>query len=335
MRASQFTGGFGGNRNSNVLNPSQGPDPFENSTPAPKPGNAGRAGITFSGSVAGALPRSSNFESAYENISLTGPSRQVFKRMGERAANQDIANFNTQTTAANDAATGAKQAEIDAYNAQVNDLNSAYESAMQTYTDQKDSFNKWKPQIDHLAGLNDVRQTALNSGTFHSYSIADQAFQNYLNSQVQLGLPGTYWSGKYSLPDAPTTPVLPDAPEPFVELQQTKELLPDTPDRRLAGNQREIVGGSLPPQVASLSGDAFTQLDVPFRTIEDLNAAEQQRIGAPKAYKFRTQLTVLPGRTGETGGQTFYPSDIGNETDTHYFIKNFGWVSKTQLTPLY
>lgn len=365
MRASQFTGGFGGNRNSNVLNPSQGPDPFENSTPAPKPGNAGRAGITFSGSVAGALPRSSNFESAYENISLTGPSRQVFKRMGERAANQDVNTYNSTATAANDAARAAKAAEVAAYEQQTDQLTDAYNTQKTAYDDAYAAYDRdvagYQERQADIRSLND-RYTnyqfyesilnnpfyVRNSGDYNIYnnlyqqnkSLFDGYSSSLRNQYPSLShmFTGTFTNESLTQPTVqlPTAPTLPDAPDPFVNLQQLQEQLPDTPVRRLGGDQREVFVGALPPQVANTTGSTFDQVDVPYKDASQFNAVEQSRLGLPKAYRVNTGFTAQAGNNTSYGGQTFTPDQIGNQTATAYFVKGgIGWIPKSNVTSLY
>ena len=364
MRASQFTGGFGGNRNSNVLNPSQGQDPFEKSTPAPKPGNASRAGITFSGSVAGALPRSSNFESAYENISLTGPSRQVFKRMGERAANQDINAYNANATSENEAARAVKAREVSDYEQQTNELTNTFNSQKQAYD------NAYWAYDQELAGYQnrqtDIRRLNQLYGNMTFYGSiltnpsyirqpADYTIYNNLYQQNKSLFNGYSSSLKSQYPplshmftglftdadirrptiEYPTAPKLPKAPDPFIQLQQMKELLSDPPDRRLAANQREAVGGDLPPQVANTTGSAFDQVDVPFRDASQFNAVEQTRLGLPKAYRVNSGFVAQAGNNTSYGGQVFTADQITNQNSTHYYIPGLGWTAKTSLTPLY
>ena len=502
MRASQFTGGFGGNRNSNVLNPSQGQDPFEKSTPAPKPGNASRAGITFSGSVAGALPRSSNFDSAFDSINLSGGSnrgREVFQRMGERSANQDVRLHNTNATAANEAATVAKQSEIANYNSTVSNLNNQYANSVNQYNTTVNQYNKTKSSVNSVNSLADAVNAKAtiyrNTGTDAAKTDYEAAMQQYntaknslANNQHLKGVDGLFddgglkvqydnavtygwdyykkptyegvgynsynfgngvsgvwhggvsvehrdklastdkqynrqgndgyyygadlydaynsaggpnfksssiysskpsfnsqygyynqpaynpWSGEvfqakqrisrvaegkkaanvpyafgqydssvdqyknwYNPPaSAPSRPNLPDAPDAFVELQQMKEMLPDAPDRRLVSGQREITGGSLPPQVADTTGDTFTQLNVtqgstPYREISQLNQAEQQRLGAPKGYRTPTGVTITPDMITNT-------STYKGETKYYIYrpgVLTSGWILASQLTPLY
>lgn len=300
-----------------------------------RPTGSSRRGSTFAGSVAGALPNASPNEQTFGAVQGNGISRDTFGRRGERAANQDISTFNAGAESANTEATAAKQAEIAAYEAEVARLNSEYESVAGQYTSEQSQYESWKPQIYQLNELHKQRVAALNSNSFHAYATADKAFADYQKQQSSLGLQNKFLTGTYQLPDVPDVPVLPDSPDPFVNLQQTKNPLSDPVSRRLASDQREIIGGSLPPQEATTSGSTFSQVDIPYRSINDLNSAERQRLSAPKGYQFRSTTTVLPGFSRTSGGQVFQPSDIGNETGTHFFIKNFGWVAKSQLTPLY
>jgi hypothetical protein len=468
MRASQFTGGFGGNRGTSVLNPSQGADPFENSTPAPKPGNAGRAGITFSGAIAAALPRASNVDAGFNSINLTGQGQEVFKRRGERAANQDVDAFNEQATAANAAATAAKQTEIKKYDTDLTTYNSTVSSLNTTRT-QVDYTNSLADQVNaaatiyrntNTAGAKSSYETLLgqynaakanvvgnpalksvnnlfdNGGKqiqydntaawgwkqtlgqptrdnlgYNSYDFGNgvsgnlggtqllygeyqfqnneraQAYRNaggpgWVSGSIYGGTPRASdlvgyisspaynpWSGEvfdrygytygngivgkeaanvpyafgqynnsadqysawYKPPTAPTG----TRPNPFVEQQQMQERLPDVVDRRLASNQREIVGGDLPPQVAKTSGDTFAELEVPYREASSLNAAEQQRLGAPKAYRVNSGFVAQAGNNQSYGGQVFTPDQITNQNSTHYYIPVLGWTPKTSLTPLY
>jgi len=144
----------------------------------------------------------------------------------------------------------------------------------------------------------------------------------------------------FDAPDAPDRPGLPDAPDPVYEQKQMKEMLADRVERRLGPGQREIVGGDLPPQVADQTGDAFgvsevTQGGIDYRELGELNASERKNLGAPKAWSLPQSYWTAKGQHSYYGGGTFTPSDIGNETDDSYFFKGYGWVKKSQLTPLY
>lgn len=362
MRQSQYAGSFGGNVGTNVLNPSQGRDPFNEATPAPKPGYASRSGQTFTGGIAGALPRASNSDTTFGNVNLTGVGRDVFRRMGERAGNQDVAAYNQTATAANEAATAVKQQEIAAYTTErdqllnqyntdssaFNDAWGAYDATLAGYNNNIANVNALNDRYDNYKYYDEIvngpnvrnydRQFytpyyTQNRDLFNGYSAAlksnnpglDDLFTGYFDA-------GTYAQPTVQLPEQPTYP---DAPDPFVNLQQIQEQLPDATQRRLGPSQREVMGGALPPQVPNTTGDTFSQQEVPYRDVSQLNATEQQRLGAPKGYRVPQTYWTQFGQAGYGGGQTISPSDITNQSSTSYYIRNVGWFGKDQLTPLY
>lgn len=453
MRNQQFTGTFGGNSGTNVLSPRQGQDPFLNSTPAPKPMNATRTGATFAGTVSARLPRASNSDPGFAAISLPADGRESMGRLGERAANEDIRNFNAAATAANTAATTAKQQEIDGFNQTVAELDqskvdvdnlnsladrvnqladvyrnanttgakSDYEAALADYNAAKQGLSgnsrlsgldgflddggkqiqydnaaaySWNIPYSHKRdgyGYNDYNFGDGVSGRMYGVSVEHRdrlanngygndrykAYQSaggpgYRSTSIYNSGPSYYsqygyfnqpvynpWSGEVFAnhgygtlgKDAANVPYafgqydnsadqyswydVPEAPDSFVELQQMKNELPDAPQRRLAPGQREVVGGDLPPQEATTTGDTFSQFDVPFKEAGELNAAERQRLGAPKAYRVPAGFWTAKGEYGQWGGQTIDPSDITNTSSNSYYIRNYGWVPKDQLTPLY
>ena len=435
MRAQNFAGSFGGGGGQNVFSSTsqQRDDPFAGGTPAPKPNIARRLGTSFAGGIANPALRAAGTDPSFSSINLPRVAQDQFKKIGERAANQDIDNFNAQVTAENNTATAAKQAEIDAYNQQVSSLDSAKDSinnvnrladdvnrlagiyrttgstaAKNEYQDALSKYQNAKGETSNLDvfdgqnlfddGGQRIQYGQLKGGTIsgpNRSTSSDYQFGNksgaishtYVSSNSPLfdvwrnlgistpsrtgGGSGPYgigyvgqavynpWSGevfnRYASDaqgkDAANVPYafgqfdgtadqfswysVPDAPDPFVELKQTKNRLDDPVDRRLSGSQREIVGGDLPPQEATTSGETFSEFDVPFREAGELNAAERQRLGQPKAYRFASGFNAAPGQNVSFGGQTFSPNDITNSTSDHYFIRNFGWVAKNQLTPLY
>jgi len=358
----RFTGTLGGG-GQNVFNSTaaQKDDPFGAGTAVPKPNSARRLGTSFTGGIARPQPRAAGTDPSFGSINLTN-KRQTFGRLGERAANQDIDNFNAKVTSENDAATAAKQAEIGTYNAEVDRLTGDYNTLLDDYNTQ---WGKYNTDVDgygrlqtDIGSLNDrytnyqfydeivngpnVKNLSRsfytpyftqNRDLFNSY----QSTLTNQNPEFSHMFTGTFTDSSLIEPtiQQPNQPVLPDAPDPFVALQQTKNRLGDPAERRLLSSQREIVGGDLPPQEATSSGDTFSQLDVPFRDLSELNAAEKKSLGLPKAYKFATGFSAQSGNNNSFGGQTFTPDDIGNQNDTHFYFKNFGWVAKSQLTPLY
>jgi hypothetical protein len=366
MRASQFTGGFGGNRGTSVLNPSQGADPFENSTPAPKPGNAGRAGITFSGAIAAALPRASNVDAGFNSINLTGQGQEVFKRRGERAADQDVTNYNSATEQFNINAKASKAAEIRNYDTAV----SAYQKSITKYEADQLRYNKLQAVLndrgvqDTLGTLNAIYGGPVvnpnnpatvpfgsNPGpgtrsTLNGYSVFYSPNNNGIGNYIRARDFPELFTGQFD-PHNQNTIVAPTAsnltrPNPIVELRQTKDKLPDVRTRSIGQGQREILNGDLPSVAPNESGQTFEVFDVnqlpgqyygkPF---DSFNAAEQQRLGAPKAYRLPSKYWTQNGQSGSSGGQTISPSDITNQSSTDYYIRNYGWVLKSQLTPLY
>ena len=363
MKSQNFTGTFGGGGGQNVFSSTsqQRDDPFAGGTPAPKPNYARRLGTSLMGGIANPALRASGNDPSFSSINLPRVAQDQFKKIGERAANQDIDNFNAVVTAENNAATAAKQAEIDAYDTEVNRLTNEYNTALDVYNSAWSSYNADVDKFGRLEtdinALNDrytnykfyeaivndpsrARDLPVYRPLYETNRNLFNSFSSHLKGQnpgFDHLFTGQFTRDSLVQPDIqqPDQPNLPTAPDPFVDLKQTKNRLDDPVDRRLAGSQREIVGGDLPPQEATTSGDVFAQLDVPFRDLSELNSAEKQSLGLPKAYRFATGFTAQSGNNQSFGGQTFLPSDIGNQTDTHFFIKNFGWVAKSQLTPLY
>lgn len=199
----------------------------------------------------------------------------------------------------------------------------------------------WNP--NYLVGA--LGQGAYNPWQDEIYNNVNVPWKNTTNVPYVYG---GYQSGvdQYGWYDPqvtmPTRPSLPAAPDPVFEQRQMREALPDRPERQLAPGQREIVGGDLPPQVAKETGDTFgvaarSNASIDYRELEQINASERQTLGAPVAYRTPTwSHSFLGGQvTNSGGGKTFGLNDITNSTDTHLYFRNYGWVPRDQLTPLY
>jgi|DEB0MinimDraft_4_1074332.scaffolds.fasta_scaffold02906_3 hypothetical protein len=363
-----FTGGVQNRVQSSVRDP--GASAFSATTvlpatPTVRPTSSSRRGTTFAGSVAGALPNASPNEQTFGAVQSNGPGRDTFGKRGERAANQDVNTYNSTATAANDAARAAKAAEVAAYEQQTGQLTDAYNTQKAAYEDAYAAYDRdvagYQERQADIRSLND-RYTnykfyesilndpfyVRNSGDYNIYnnlyqqnkSLFDGYSSSLRNQYPSLShmFTGAFTSDSLTQPTVqlPTAPTLPDAPDPFVNLQQLQEQLPDTPVRRLGGDQREVFGGALPPQVASTTGSTFDQVDVPYKDASQFNAVEQSRLGLPKAYRVNAGFTAQAGNNTSYGGQTFTPDQIGNQTATAYFVKGgIGWIPKSNVTSLY
>lgn len=391
MRNQQFTGTFGGNVGTNVLNPSQGRDPFLEPTPAPKPQHATRTGRTFAGTVSARLPRAANENPGFGQMNLpVGGGRERFGRLGRRAGDEAVENYNAEATTWNEQQAAAKAAEVSAYESEVNRLNSTYTNSVNTYNGQVTTFNNesanasgfynqyrdtFTQMRDAYAAAeaavqrNDQHNTSYWNGYANNirYSILPGYQANWLvnkphkdygvpNYIYEDGYDGTTASGPQPGFTAPTRPTLPGAPDPTFDQRLMKEELPDLPgDRRLAGNQREILGGDLPPQEASLTGDSFGQAPITYgnipnrelRQLSQINAVEKKSLGNPVAYTIPAS-TRIRGAVFSTAPlqpnagiyqsgieRQLSPDQINNETDTHFHFLGLGWIAKSDLTPLY
>lgn len=485
MRQQQFTGTFGGNTGTNILNPSQGRDPFLESTPAPKPQNATRTGRTFAGTVSSRLPRASNTTTDFGQVNLPA-GREAFGRLGTRAATEDVNSANAAADVANkyaDEQTGfisEANRRAGLYNEAVGNLRNEtyYFDKPQRAVDTFDTNSEWRyndtpvndlfsQYLESLGSIDDsllsndtraFRDTAADYNPFvaspdynmyqfqgnlvdrlvqdgsmdanwdwegenKSYafgrdqeaiarqSVVSPLEQFGINDPLSIDIPsnlpdvsiaqrdglrvrpvydpwtGTVKNAEASSPyvashgNAPAKQALqmfaPDAPyvqqgyagrfsngpsgsvagnpdidptkEQAQDLRLSKQLLPDIVNSRvLAPGDREAFTGQASynpvgivqgtPEVELLKGFPTAQgVQNPSRlkAASELNAAEQQRLGAPRGYSVPQNYWTANGQGSYYGGGTFSPSDIGNETDDSYFFKNYGWVKKSQVTPLY
>lgn len=361
-----FTGGVQNRVQSSVRDP--GASAFSAttvlpSTPTVRPTSSSRRGTTFAGSVAGALPNASPNEQTFGAVQSNGPGRDTFGQRGERAANQDVNAYNSTATAANDAARAAKAAEVAAYEQQTGQLTDAYNIQKAAYDDAYAAYDRdvagYQERQADINTLNDryrnyqfydeivngPNASNLNREFYRPYYEQNRDLFNNYSASLRNQYPslshmftGAFTNESLTQPTVqlPAAPTLPDAPDPFVNLQQLQEQLPDTPVRRLGGDQREVFGGALPPQVANTTGSTFDQVDVPYKDASQFNAVEQSRLGLPKAYRVNTGFTAQSGNNTSFGGQSFTPEQIGNVTATHYFVKGgIGWIPKSNVTSLY
>ena len=139
-----FTGGVQNRVQSSVRDP--GASGFSATTvlpatPTVRPTSSSRRGTTFAGSVAGALPNASPNEQTFGAVQSNGPGRDTFGKRGERAANQDVKNYNAIAESFNANATSAKQAEIQAYEQEVARLNSQYNTQLNSYNSLVNGIN--------------------------------------------------------------------------------------------------------------------------------------------------------------------------------------------------
>ena len=176
------------------------------------------------------------------------------------------------------------------------------------------AYNPWSDQI-------------YNSVTYDGSNHQDTANVPFFAGGYETGADQYGWQQDLTAP--------PDAPDPFYEQRQMQDALPSRLDRQLSPDQREIVGGDLPPQVAGVSGDTFGQSATQFRELSQINHQEQQTLGSPKAYRAPSWYWTAKGQYGSGGGQTVSPSEITNENSTSFHIRGYGWILKSQMTPLY
>ena len=80
-----------------------------------RPAASGRSGVSFTGSLAGGLPRVTSQEDAFGAINTEGGGRDKFSRLGTRAGYQDVNAFN---------ASQGDLSDITAQNAVIANLNS-------------------------------------------------------------------------------------------------------------------------------------------------------------------------------------------------------------------
>ena len=367
-RLQSFRGTFGGNSGSNVFNSGQSQvlDNFAQ-TPTPKPMKSTRSGKTFSGTVTSRLPRASNIDPGFGAMNLPADGREAFGRLGARAGDQSVDSWNSGAAAFNKNSLASKQAEISSYDKGISD----YQKQINTYDTASGKFNERQAvlndsKVQEVLGLlnasyggpvvnlqnPDTRpvgaapgpyQAAILRGLSVFYSPNNNGQGKYLQARDYPEL----FSGKFdphNITDSPVAPTAPTAtrPNPIAEQRQMQDSLPSRLERRLASNQREIVGGDLPPQVAGVSGDTFASFDVQAqpgdhqgRPLDSFNQSEQQTLGAPKAYRAPSWYWTAKGQSGGGGGQTISPSDITNQNSTSFYIRNYGWILKSQMTPLY
>lgn len=389
MRAQNFAGSFGTGGGQNVFSSTrqQRDDPFGAGTPAPKPNIARRLGTSLMGGIANPTLRSSGNDPSFSSINLPRVAQEQFKQIGERAGDQEVANYNRDAEEFNLASKSAKEAEIanyesqvnslnttydnrlNAYNSAVNNLNNQYANALSLYNAEVSGYETYQPEIRELNKVYDDYQfyidvvyganpRGLNRNDYVYYLNRDKKrFEDsqkwfYANrpSQFRKFYSGTFTSDdlgpapvRGSLPKGvvlPTRPTLPDAPDPIYEQRQMREELPDRIERKLASGQREIVGGDLPPQVSSLTGDSFSQAAInygstPYRQISELNQSEQVQLGLPKAYQVRSGFVAQVGNNQSYGGQVFNADQITNSNSTHFYIPGLGWTPRASLIPLY
>ena len=349
-------------------------------TPTPKPMKSTRSGKTFSGAVTSRLPRASNIDPGFGAMNLPAGGREGFGRLGARAGDQSVDSWNSAAAAFNETAASDKATEIRGYEQSVAGINSqygrdvdAFNTEVNNYQSQADNaiwfHNRYRSGFDNLDALKRTADLKYQSEGYrrgYKTSIADaEQWQGFVDDKIghlrkasqgsglhgwpnkSAGVPDYLFTGTFdgTIPtrdfgSPPARPSLPNAPNPIFEQRQMQDALPERLDRRLAPDQREIVGGDLPPQVATESGDTFGESAINYgsidlREISQINQSEQQTLGAPKAYRVPSWYWTQNGQSGGGGGQTISPSDITNQNSTSFFIRGYGWILKSQLTPLY
>ena len=161
MKSQNFTGTFGGGGGQNVFSSTsqQRDDPFGGGTPAPKPNYARRLGTSLMGGIANPALRSSGNDPSFSSINLptlaAKPPQEQFGPIGERAGDQEVANWNKSVADFNATAKANKEQEIADYESEVSRLNSQYASAVNNYNSQVNKHNTTRDSVAHVNRLAD------------------------------------------------------------------------------------------------------------------------------------------------------------------------------------
>lgn len=305
----------------------------------------------------GARAANQDVDSWNSTAELFNANATSAKQAEIQAYEQEVARLNSQYSS-----------QLNSYNNIVNGVNNDYEQALTQYQQDISGYQNRQVDIKNLNDKYDYYQfyNEIMNGSnpnnydrnvyrplYDRYKYEFESLQQYLNQQnpnQTRFFTGTFTSDQLgdapvrgSLPEGtspPVTPTLPSAPSTIVEQRQMQEMLPGVINRRLANGQRELINGSLPPQVAATTGNTFSQENInygstPLREISQLNQQQQQTIGLPKAYRVNAGFTAQAGNNTSFGGQTFSPDQITNQTSTHYYVPGLGWTPKSNVTPLY
>jgi hypothetical protein len=149
-----------------------------------RPAASGRSGVSFTGSLAGGLPRVTSQEDAFGAINTEGGGRDKFSRLGTRAGYQDVNAFN---------ASQGDLSDITAQNAVIANLNSLasnYNTALQGIQGQSFTTANKVEDTDFYGAYNAYINSLSSAKLPDSASPEVKAFQQ----RLQLGYgPLTTW----------------------------------------------------------------------------------------------------------------------------------------------